>query len=146
MIHKITSGTKRVPERVIIYGPEGLGKSTLAAHFPSPLFIDTEGSTSELDVARFDMIPKTWSEFAQMVQYVREHPDICKTLVIDTIDWAERLCIQHICQSNGKSSLGDFGYGTGYIRLAEEFQRMLSVLNEISENGIHIVTRPVLFA
>ena len=40
-------------KKIVIYGPEGIGKSTLASQFPEPLFIDTEGSTKELDVARF---------------------------------------------------------------------------------------------
>lgn len=135
----ISNGPKKVPERVIIYGPEGIGKSTLASQFPEPLFIDTEGSTAELDVSRFDKIPKTWSEFVQMVLYVKDHPDVCKTLVIDSLDWSERLCIRHICETNGKTSLGDFAYGTGYAKLAEEFQRMLNVLNDISAKGINIV-------
>ena len=48
----ITTGKVETAKKVVIYGPEGIGKSTLAARFPQPLFIDTEGSTKELDVAR----------------------------------------------------------------------------------------------
>ena len=135
----ISKGPKPAPERAVIYGAEGLGKSTIASQFPRPLFIDTEGSTSELDVVRFESIPKSWQEFAQMVTYVKDHPGCCETLVIDTIDWAEKLCIQHICQLCGKESLGDFSYGTGHVRLAEEFQKLLSVLSEINDSGIHVV-------
>ena len=32
--------------------PEGIGKSTFASYFPDPIFIDTEGSTKDMDVAR----------------------------------------------------------------------------------------------
>ena len=48
----ITKGKVETAKKVIIYGPEGIGKSTLASNFPEPVFIDTEGSTKELDVAR----------------------------------------------------------------------------------------------
>ncbi|MBR2675226.1 MAG: ATP-binding protein [Mogibacterium sp.] len=135
----INNGIIPTPERIIVYGPEGIGKSTIASNFPNPLFIDVENSTSELNVARFDTIPKDWSSFVEMVLYVKEHPDICDTLVIDSLDWTEKLCIKHICESSGKESIGDFAYGAGYTRLADEIQKMLSVLSEITECGIHIV-------
>ena len=46
----ITSGKIESAQKVIIYGPEGIGKSTFASKFPSPLFSDTEGSTKHMDV------------------------------------------------------------------------------------------------
>lgn len=39
---KITQGPVRRAQKVVLYGSEGIGKSTLAAQFPDPLFIDTE--------------------------------------------------------------------------------------------------------
>ena len=49
---KIITGKIASPKKVLIYGPEGIGKSTFAAQFPEPVFIDTEGSTKDMDVAR----------------------------------------------------------------------------------------------
>ena len=49
---KISNGKVIRPQKVVIYGSEGIGKSTLAAQFPNPLFIDTEGGTAQLDVRR----------------------------------------------------------------------------------------------
>ena len=48
----ITRGIIKRPQKVVLYGPEGIGKSTFASHFPAPLFLDVEGSTAQLDVAR----------------------------------------------------------------------------------------------
>ena len=42
----ITRGVIKKAQKVIVYGPEGIGKSTFASKFPDPLFIDTEGSTT----------------------------------------------------------------------------------------------------
>ena len=42
MDFEITKGTVQKPYKVVVYGPEGIGKSTFASHFPDPLFIDTE--------------------------------------------------------------------------------------------------------
>ena len=72
---EITRGKRAHPERVVVYGPEGIGKTTFAASFPEPLFIDTEGSTSDLDVARLPD-PETWNDMVQDVSYVMEHPDV----------------------------------------------------------------------
>lgn len=45
--------------KVTIYGPEGIGKSSLAARFPHAIFIDTEVSTDNMDVQR---LPKPTTE------------------------------------------------------------------------------------
>ena len=92
----ITRGKQARAQRVIIYGTEGIGKSTLAAQFPEPLFIDTEGSTSNMDVARMDK-PTSWTMLLNQIAFVKANPTVCKTLIIDTVDWAESLAIEAIC-------------------------------------------------
>lgn len=125
-------------KKVVCYGPEGIGKSTFAARFPDPLFIDTEGSTKDMDVARTPT-PSSWMMLMDQVQYVKNHPDICRTLVIDTVDWAEMLCITQICDKNHKNSIEEFGYGKGYTFVQEEFGRLLNLLEEVVKGGINIV-------
>ena len=124
--------------KVVVYGPEGIGKSTLAAHFPRPVFIDTEGSTRHMDVSRTDK-PSSWTMLMEQVQYVRSDPGVCSTLVIDTADWAEQLCIASICADKKLSGIEDMGYGKGYVYLAEEFGRLLNLLEEIVGRGVHVV-------
>lgn len=136
---KIIKGAVKEPLKVLIYGPEGIGKSTFASQFPDPLFIDTEGSTIRMDVARMEK-PTSWQMLMQQVAYVRDNPDICKTLVIDTADWAEQLCSNYvISQKQGMKSIEDYGYGKGYVILAEEFARLLHRLDDVRAKGIHIV-------
>ena len=50
--YTVSSGVIHAPVKVVLYGPEGIGKSTFAAKFPSPVFIDTEGGTKKLNVNR----------------------------------------------------------------------------------------------
>ena len=85
---QITRGKQPGAQKVVLYGPEGIGKSTFASKFPDPVFIDTEGSTRHLDVARLPK-PSSWNLLMSAVKYVRDNPSVCKTLVIDTLDWAE---------------------------------------------------------
>ncbi|AAU85061.1 Sak4-like ssDNA annealing protein [Bacillus phage BCASJ1c] len=133
----ITKGKIAKAQKVVLYGPEGIGKSSFAAQFPDTIFIDTEGSTSNMDVARLDK-PSSWTFLLQQIEFVKQHRP-GKTLVIDTIDWAERMAIEHICQANQKKSIEDFGYGSGYIKLEEEMGRFLNILQDVVDQGINIV-------
>ena len=134
----ITKGKIKSPLKVVLYGTEGIGKSTFASRFPDPLFIDTEDSTKNLDVARFDK-PTSWSMLMQQIKYTKDNPDICKTLVIDTADWAEQLEIEDLCARKKWSGIEDAGYGRGYQYSAEEFGKMLNALNEVIAVGINVV-------
>lgn len=82
---KITGGKVRKRQKVVIYGPEGVGKSTLAANFPAPLFIDTEGSTGNLDVNRFEDKPTSWSMLLNYIEFVMRIEDLSGTGTINGV-------------------------------------------------------------
>ncbi len=126
------------PQKAVIYGPEGVGKSTLASQTPEPVFLDTEGGTHHLDVVRLDSAA-TWEEITAAVAQLSkaEHP--FKTLVIDTADWLEKRLAEHLCRKANKDSIEDFGYGKGWVLLGEEFARFLSSLDALLGRGMHVV-------
>lgn len=134
----ITSGVINRAQKTVIYGPEGIGKTSLAAMHPEPLFIDTEGGTSHMNVRRLDK-PETWEEMLGEVKEVAANPDVCKTLVIDTADWAEQLATTYICTKYKQNSIESFGYGKGYTYLGEEFARFLSACDLVIAAGINVV-------
>lgn len=134
----ITRGKIPSAKKVCVYGVEGVGKSTFASQFPAPIFIDTEDSTKELDVARFDK-PTSWEMLLQEIRYVIDHPEVCKTLVVDTLDWAEKLCIKAVCAKYQKSGLESFDYGKGYTFVYESFGELLNLLADVTDRGIHVV-------
>lgn len=132
----ITKGVQPKPLKVCLYGVEGIGKTTFASQFPDPLFVDLDKGSTWLDVARVHA--GSWKELIEIVKTVyTEKP--CKTLVIDTADAAERLCIKHICGEQGKKGIEDFGYGAGYTYLAEEFSFLLVQLETVILSGINVV-------
>jgi len=135
---KITKGKRARAQKVVIYGTEGIGKSSLASQFPEPLFIDTEGSTDNMDVARLDK-PSSWIMLNNQIAFIKANPTVCKTLVIDTIDWAESLCVDNLCAMHGKKGIEDFGYGNGYVYAKEEMGRFLNKLQDLIEIGINVV-------
>lgn len=136
---KISRGKKQTAVRTVIYGVEGIGKSTLVSHWPDPIYIDTENGTLQLDVNRVDGI-KTWNDVINAVKEVIADPSICKTLVIDTADKAEEMLISEILQANKKTSIEDFGYGKGYTMVQEQFQKeLLNNLDKLIALGINVV-------
>ena len=134
----IISGKLPVAKRIVFYGAEGIGKSTLASQCPDPLFVDTEGSTTHMDVKRFEA-PSSWQMLLDQVQYVIDNPTVCKTLVIDTADWAEQLEINDLCRKKGWDGLEGAGYGKGYQYSAEEFGKLLNKLTEVVNKGVNVV-------
>ena len=138
MAFNITSGRLPGAKKIVIYGPEGIGKSTLASRFPDPLFIDTEDSTKDMDVKRLDK-PSSWTMLLDEICFVRDTPGICQTLVLDTADWAEQMEIDELLKQNQKNGIEDFGYGKGYTYSAERFGKMLNLMSEVAEKGINVV-------
>ena len=136
--YSIITGTIPAPVKVVLYGPEGIGKSTFASQFPDPVFIDTEGGTKRLNVARLPA-PTSWQMLLDEVAEVARDNVPCGTLVIDTADWAEKLCMEGVCAKYKVNSIEAFSYGKGYTYAKEEFARLLDALGEVLNAGKHVV-------
>ena len=136
---KVTKGRIPKAKKVVLYGPEGIGKSTFAAQFPDPVFLDTEGSTASMDVARIE--PLSWMEMlSDIKEIINGNIDVpCRTIVVDTADWAEKMCADHVCAQNHWDSISSPGYGTGYRVAWEEFGKLLNLLSEAADKGFNIV-------
>lgn len=134
----ITKGIISKPVKVCVYGVEGIGKTTFASQFPEPLFFDLDKGSAQLDVSRVTDIT-SWPLLMSNIKEVYDNLTICKTLVIDTADAAERMCIDYICGKFNKKGIEDFGYGAGYTYLVEEFARFLVQLDACIGQGINVV-------
>ena len=135
---QIISGIMPKATKAVLYGPEGIGKTTFASLAPNPLFIDTEGSTTRLNVRRLPA-PQSWAMVLEQVQWVLCNPQVCGTLVVDTADWAQRLCTDAVCARLKLSGIEDLGYGKGYAYVYEEFGRLLNLLDQVIEQGINVI-------
>jgi hypothetical protein len=148
MTLKVMKGRLRKPLGVLLYGVEGIGKTTLASQFPRPIFLDTEGSTVHLDVERVpnpqdqnDAVIRSWTDLqGAMHQLIRDRGGY-ETVVIDSADWAERLATVALLQSEkpAKASIEDFGFGKGYVKRAESIGRMLILCDELKRAGLNVV-------
>lgn len=111
-----------LPNRYIVHAVEGWGKTTFGAQFPKPIFIQTRGETgleTLIDAGQLPEVPhfpavESWEALSAAIDVLRGEHDF-RTLIIDTINGAERLCHEHICNREFGGIWGDKGFG-GYQR------------------------------
>ncbi len=141
MLSKVTRGKIKAPPVLVIYGPDGCGKSTFASQAPNPIFLGTEEGTNNLDVARFPTVT-SWAQVLQAVDELIKETHDFKTLAIDSLDWLEPILHQSICNEQGVKSieLASGGYGKGYLEAEKKFIEFKNKLNELrSKKGMNII-------
>lgn len=135
---QIITGVMPKATKAVLYGPEGIGKTSFAAKAPNPLFIDTEGSTTRLNVRRLPA-PQSFTMVLEQIQWVIYNPQVCGTLVLDTADWAQRLATDAVCARLKIGGIEDLGYGKGYAYVYEDFGRLLNLLDQVVDRGINVI-------
>ena len=133
----ITNTRKTKPMKAVLYGVEGIGKTTFVSHFPDPIFIDTEGSTGFIDAKKLPD-PDSWAMLLEEIAYMAQSPQ-GKTLVIDTADWAEELAKQHLMAKRKWQAIDQTDYGTRYVALSNEIIRLLRGLEMVKNAGMNVV-------
>ncbi len=129
---KLTSGVNNKPLLITIYGTDHTGKSTVGSKFPNPIFIDIEKGTDLLNVNRYQ--PSNFDEVLEILRSLYSDTQGFETIVIDTIDWVEKMADKKICLDNNVSSLGDLAWGTG-IRKQKDL--MLSIIDSLCAISQH---------
>ena len=141
LISSITKGREAQPPRIMIYGSEGVGKSTFAALAPNPVFVQTEDGLSEIDCSKFPLA-KSFDDVVLQLQAVRDEQHDYGTVVIDSLDWLERLVWDRVCADYGVKSIekADGGYGKGYVHALTYWRQIVSLLNDIrARKGMAVI-------
>lgn len=137
----------RTALRYLFYGPEGVGKTSLAADADS-LFFDVEGGSGEVVAARYpfnpgeadEFKPRTYEQVLGAVDDLIANPGHGFTsLAIDTSTALEALIHKHLCDVHKKSGIEAFGYGKGYKAAVEELRRFLAKLDLLRAQGVQII-------
>ncbi|MEW4530622.1 ATP-binding protein [Maioricimonas sp. JC845] len=139
LLAQVESGRKTVPRRVMLFGTHGIGKTSFAASAPEPIFIQTEDGLAEIDCHRFPLarsFPDVLQALAEL--YTSEHP--FRTVVIDSLDWLERLIHADVCTQRQVENIEDIGYAKGYTFALTQWRDVLDGLDALrNERGMGIV-------
>lgn len=133
MIESIVKGRVTQPRRCVLYGVAGVGKTTLAAATRSPIFIQIEDGLADVGADRFPLATSFDEVVSQITSLVRE-PHEYQTLVIDSIDWLERLIFAAVASERSVRSIEDIGYGKGYAFALDYWRRILTGLDILRKN------------
>ena len=126
--------------KAVLYGQEGVGKSSLAAKIPGIIFIDCEGSTTKMDVRRLP-VPTSWAMLCDEMEFVLQNAAVkgYRAVAIDTFDWAEMLVLQEICTDSNVKSIEGIPYGKGWQIECEKVARFLESTDRLIKAGIHVI-------
>jgi hypothetical protein len=125
---------------IAVYGPEGVGKTTLSSRFPHAVhLLLEEGLPTGVEVQAVGRVPDLGGVIAALKWlYEAEHP--FRTLVVDTLDALEALILAHVCRENRWQTIETPPYGKGWVAVDIEWRRVLGALDHIRrKRGMAIV-------
>ena len=126
--------------RAVIYGVEGIGKTTLASKLDKPLFLDLEKGSFGLDTARIDGTRETWQGVLGLIESLKRDHQGYRTFVVDSADKLEEIIVRdYLGEKNVQTLVGYGKYGDGWIETAERFCTVLDRLGDLADSGMDVV-------
>lgn len=135
---KIITGKQVRPRRILLYGQHGVGKSTWAAEAPSPIFLNIEDGLGDINCAKTERL-NSYGDVVAAISWLTSNGEEFRTIVVDTLDWLERLIFNQVAQDAGKSSISDIGFGKGYEQAINKWEFILNSLEVARQRGKGIV-------
>lgn len=140
-LESIQRNVGHAPDRILLTGTEGVGKTSWAAGAPAPIFICAEDGMPRAlsSVPRFPA-PQSFDEVLEAIGSLSDGEHEFRTLVIDTVDWLEPLVWAAVCTKNGWDSIEAPGYGKGYTAATDEWRRLLVALDRLrAKRGMEVI-------
>lgn len=127
--------------KMIVYGPSGIGKTTLGARFKNPVLLRVEdGIPKGLEVQTFSDLAKSFDDVLQACKAVAESKSF-DTLVVDSLDWLDSVYTKAICAKARVESLAEVGggFGKGFSQLVQCWTKTIDVFERLVQSGVSVV-------
>lgn len=111
---------------ILVYGKQKCGKSEFCSQADGALFLATEAGLNSLEV--FQVPISTWDELLAVAAEIAEGKHAFKTVILDTVDNAYRMCADWVCRKFKIEHESDLPMSKGYGILNNEFYRVLNKL------------------
>lgn len=136
---ELITGVRNDPKKVIIYGTACIGKSSFAAQFDSPIFIQTENAGGEIDCPRLPVC-KSWGDMIDQLTliYKGEYGEY-KTLVVDSLKFVEQLIVKEVCKNKEIDSLDDLQYGVAYGDAMSMWYKFTDMMDRFLDSDMDVV-------
>ncbi len=128
--------SKPKPPRILIYGPEGVGKTRFGTQAEKPVFVPTEdGLAAYPDIPKYP-VAQTYTQFIRNLEEIAYEQHDFRSLVIDSLDWLEYLIWQQICLEQNVKSIDDASGGfnkgkdTTALDIIRGYLKLLDVINK----------------
>ena len=127
------------PPRLVVFGSHKIGKSTFAASAPNPVFIQTEDGLDGIDTTAFPLA-KTFDDVLTAIGQLYSEQHSFETVVLDSLDWTERLIWSYTAKMHGKDDIEAFGYSKGYVFALDQWKLLLDGLNALrNDRGMAVI-------
>lgn len=127
------------PPRILVYGPEKIGKTDLLSQMPDTIFFDIEDGSGAATVARYPGSLKTYAEFMAGIQTLAERDHKFSSLVIDTADRLEELIHAQVANEANKKTIADIDWQRGYVTAENIWREVLDAFDYLrNQKGIAI--------
>ncbi len=139
-LSSLRSTKRNDPPIILLYGVDGIGKTSLAAEFPNPIYLGTEGERppSDVEMATPGVITDLNDVFSVFEELLTTEHDF-KTVIIDSLDGLEPLVWRSTCARLGVNSIEEPGYGRGYSEADSEWNEYLSAVAALAQAGMYVV-------
>ncbi|WP_013626570.1 ATP-binding protein [Rubinisphaera brasiliensis] len=144
LLSQVTPTKKMAPRRILLYGVDGIGKSTFGAEAPKPIFINVEKGLDDIDAHAFPRAESYQDVMKQTYALATEEHDF-QTLVVDTADWFERFIVHYICEKTGANSINDpyndeVNFNKGIDLVLDWWEKWIDLADKCQEErGMNII-------